>query len=163
MFLLSRILLDLRNKPTDPIKKMSLLRLVKYLWTAPNTLLGLALLPSALSGRGGVQVVCGVMEVNSALIAVLFDRLLHRWGPISAITLGHVILGRSHEALEVTRVHERIHVRQYENWGPFFIPCYLLSSLLAYRRGDDPYRDNRFEREAYEQAGGGHRPSPDLS
>ena len=137
---------------------MSLLRLVQYLWSAPNTLLGLALLPSALASRGGVRVVCGVLEVNSPLIAALFDRLLRRWGSISAITLGHVVLGRSHEALEVTRMHERIHVRQYEHWGPFFIPCYLLSSLLAYWRGDDPYRDNRFEREAYEQAEGSHRP-----
>ena len=131
---------------------MSLLRLVQYLWTSPNTLLGLAMLPSALASRGEIRVVCGVLEVNSPLISSLFDRLLLRWGGTSAITLGHVVLGRSREALEVTRMHERVHVRQYELWGPFFIPCYLLSSLLAYRRGKDPYLDNLFERKAYEQA-----------
>ena len=40
-------------------------------------------------------------------------------------------------------------MRQYERWGPFFIPAYLLSSLVQLLRRRDPYLDNRFEREAY--------------
>ena len=40
-------------------------------------------------------------------------------------------------------------MRQYERWGPFFLPAYLLSSLVALLLGRDPYLDNRFEREAF--------------
>jgi hypothetical protein len=42
-----------------------------------------------------------------------------------------------------------VHVRQYERWGPLFVPAYLLSSLVELLRGRRPYRDNWFEREAY--------------
>jgi hypothetical protein len=42
-----------------------------------------------------------------------------------AITLGHVVLATTESALKKTRSHERVHVRQYERWGPFFIPAYL--------------------------------------
>jgi hypothetical protein len=47
------------------------------------------------------------------------------------------------------RAHEQVHVRQYERWGPLFVPAYLLSSLVELLRGRRPYRDNWFEREAY--------------
>ena len=40
-------------------------------------------------------------------------------------------------------------MRQYERWGPFFLPAYLLSSLLQLLRGRHPYRENHFERQAY--------------
>ncbi len=69
------------------------------------------------------------------------------------MTLGHVVLGLNPSTLEATRAHERVHVRQCERWGPFFLPAYGLASLLAAVRGGDAYRDNRFEREAYDQAG----------
>jgi hypothetical protein len=42
-----------------------------------------------------------------------------------------------------------VHVRQYERWGPAFLPAYLLSSLLQLLRGRNPYRENHFERQAY--------------
>ena len=73
-------------------------------------------------------------------------------GGASAMTLGHVVLGVDAISLEATRAHERVHVRQAERWGPAFIPAYLLASLIAWRRGLDPYRDNLFEREAYAAA-----------
>jgi hypothetical protein len=53
------------------------------------------------------------------------------------------------------RNHERVHVRQYERWGPLFPPLYLLSSAAALVRGMDPYRDNRFEQEAFRASGAG--------
>ena len=68
---------------------------------------------------------------------------------IAALTLGHIVLGVDQESLEKSRPHERVHVMQYERWGPFFIPLYLLSSAAAYMRGQNPYWDNRFEKEAY--------------
>ena len=46
-----------------------------------------------------------------------------------------------------------MHVRQYERWGPLMLPLYLLASGLAWCRGFDPYLDNPFEREAFEQGG----------
>jgi len=65
------------------------------------------------------------------------------------MTLGHVVLGRDELLLDLTRDHERVHVRQCERWGPLFIPAYLLASLWVKLRGGRPYEDNPFEREAY--------------
>ena len=66
-----------------------------------------------------------------------------------AMTLGHTILGQSQAALDVSRAHEHVHVKQYERLGPFFIPAYLAASVWAWIRRKDPYRDNIFEVEAY--------------
>jgi hypothetical protein len=44
-------------------------------------------------------------------------------------------------------------VRQCERWGPLFPFLYLLSSLTALVRGQDPYKDNRFEQEAFRGSG----------
>lgn len=41
--------------------------------------------------------------------------------------------------------HELAHVRQYETWGPFFIPAYLGASIAARLRGGRAYTDNHFE------------------
>ena len=68
------------------------------------------------------------------------------------MTLGHVVLGRDSRLLELTRPHERVHVRQVERWGPLFIPAYLFASVLVYFKGGRAYEDNPFEREAYETA-----------
>lgn len=65
------------------------------------------------------------------------------------MTLGHVILGQHRQGLAWTRDHEQVHVRQYERWGPFFIPAYLGISLVLWFQGRDPYRDNPFEVEAF--------------
>lgn len=70
----------------------------------------------------------------------------------SAITLGHVILGLNAGCLDDARDHEHVHVRQYERWGPLFLPLCLGSSAWQWLRGGCPYRDNLFEREAYRQA-----------
>ncbi len=65
------------------------------------------------------------------------------------MTLGHVVLARDELLHDLTRSHERVHVRQCERWGPFFLPAYLLSSLWLAITRKNPYRDNPFEREAY--------------
>ncbi len=65
------------------------------------------------------------------------------WG-YRAITFGHVVL--SLEPIdEATFAHELVHVRQYERWGPFFVPAYIVASGVARSRGGHFYRDNRFE------------------
>lgn len=68
-----------------------------------------------------------------------------------AMTLGHTILGQTEDALAITRDHEHVHVRQYEVWGPLFVPAYFLASAIAWMQGRDSYRGNAFEVEAYDK------------
>jgi hypothetical protein len=53
--------------------------------------------------------------------------------------------------MDACREHELVHVRQYERWGPLFVPAYLLCWLVQMLRGKSGYWDNPFEREAYGQ------------
>jgi len=69
------------------------------------------------------------------------------------MTLGHTVLGLTGAGLDVVRNHELVHVRQFERWGPFLIPAYLLASLVLWLRGRDAYHDNPFEVEAFREAG----------
>lgn len=124
-------------------------RLLKYIWAAPTTLLGLPFVPLAALSGGAVRVVSGVIEVHGGAVEVFLCRCTLLPGGATAMTLGHVVLGRDALSLDMTRDHERVHVRQVERWGPLFIPAYLLSSCLAWARGGDAYRDNAFEKEAY--------------
>jgi hypothetical protein len=64
-----------------------------------------------------------------------------------------VILGASDADLDAARGHEQVHVRQYERWGPFFLPAYLLSSVWQLAMGRRCYRDNYFERQAFGRCG----------
>ena len=65
------------------------------------------------------------------------------------MTLGHVVIGRDQQSLDVSRKHERAHVRQCERWGPLFIPAYLGCSLVLLLCRRDAYHENPFEIEAY--------------
>ena len=120
----------------------------RYMWALPNTLVGLVFLPTVLWRGSGVRVVDGVMEIHGPLLAAMLRRFPIAGGA-AAMTLGHVVLGRNQRALDLTRSHERIHVRQCERWGPAFIPAYLLAGAWGFLRGRGAYRGNRFEREAY--------------
>jgi hypothetical protein len=127
-----------------------LTRALVYLWTFPTTLVGLLFLPLAMLSRtGGIQVVDGVIELYGGPVAFFLRRCTLLRGGASAMTLGHVVLGRDRQLLGLTRAHERVHVRQCERWGPLFIPAYLIASVLVLLRGGRPYEDNPFEREAY--------------
>jgi len=121
-------------------------RAILYLWAIPNTLLGLLPAPIVWMQGGHICAVDGVIEISGGAATWLLKRF-----PVSpsAMTLGHVVWGRDTLQLERTRAHERVHVRQYERWGPFFIPAYLGASLYLKIRGCDAYYDNPFEREAY--------------
>jgi hypothetical protein len=120
---------------------------MRYLWAAPATLVGFVVAFALLRG-GRATLVDGVIEAHSPLLAWALTRLIPLAGGAAAITLGHVVIGRSAEALAITRAHERVHVRQYEVWGPLFVPAYLIASGCAFLRGRHPYLDNWFEREA---------------
>jgi hypothetical protein len=125
-------------------------RCALYGWAFPATAVGLLLVVLALLSGGRATVIQGVIEAHGGLVATL----LRRWLliPAAALTLGHVILGRDATCLERSRRHEHVHVRQYERWGPLMLPIYLTVSLVLYLRGFDPYLDNPFEREAFEQS-----------
>jgi hypothetical protein len=121
--------------------------LLAYLWAFPATALGLVLTLAAIATGGRARLVAGVLEVHGGIA----QRLLRRGGG-AAMTLGHVILGRDQACLERSRSHERVHVRQYERWGPLLLPLYVLAGWGARRRGLDAHLDNPFEQEAYELA-----------
>ena len=124
------------------------LRPLVYAWAFPSTLIGLFFLPLAWI-EGGVELVDGVLELHGRPIRFFLRHCTFLDGGASAMTLGHVVLGRDAELLRVTREHERVHVRQYERWGPLFIPAYLGASAFLRLRGRRAYEDNPFEREAF--------------
>lgn len=125
-----------------------ILFVARYLWAAPYSLAGLVLGLLAWAGGGELRVRSGTLEVAGGVLGRVCGRLPE---PLAfcAVTLGHVILAVDGAALGALRRHEQVHVRQYERWGPFFLPAYLASSLIQLARGRNPYRENHFEREAY--------------
>ena len=120
------------------------------MWAFPTTLVGLLFLLVAIVSGGRAQVVDGVLEIHGGLVSFFLRRCTLLKGGASAMTLGHVVLGRDAELLNLTRGHERVHVRQCERWGPLFLPAYGVASLIAFLRGGNFYMDNAFEREAYD-------------
>ncbi len=103
-------------------------RVLGFVWTAPNTLLGLVL---------------GLFTFQAPRLAhglVLFDRgprgltwLLRRVNR-GAMTIGFVVLS-SVPVEGRLLAHEAHHVRQYCAWGPLFIPVYLALAIgFGYRR-----------------------------
>ena len=116
--------------------------LLGFFWTVPNTFLGILL---------------GLLTFQAPRMhggAIVFDRAprgltrllpaMHR----TAMTVGFVIVA----AVPVEGrllAHERHHIRQYTQWGPFFIPVYL---VLAIGFG---YRRHPMERAARRAAGEG--------
>lgn len=117
-----------------------------YLWALPNTMLGVAMLPLVMLSGGKVRFCRGALELYGGFAAWFLRNIA---GGAGAMTLGHVIVGRDRRMLDYTRDHEHVHVRQYMWWGPFFLPMYGLSSLLCWRKGLNPYLENRFEKVAY--------------
>lgn len=121
---------------------------MRYLWAAPASCVGLLLAAVGIACGGRITRHSGVLEAEGRLLAWGLGHLTLLRGGVSAITFGHVVLGTSRAALDATRAHERVHVRQYERWGPLFIPLYIAASLRAAATGHDAYYDNPFEREA---------------
>ena len=118
---------------------MTLRRIAAYVWASPNTLLGVFLGILLLPFGGTVRIVRGAVEFAAGVpLALRFE----------AITFGHVIIGVTQRALATAREHEHVHVRQYETWGPLFLPAYAASSAWQLMRGRRMYYDNYFEREA---------------
>lgn len=110
------------------------MRALRVLWAGPWSVLGLLLAPFFRRRR----TVDGVLVCEGATWPRRFG-----WR-YRAITFGHVVL--SVEELDAaTLAHERVHVRQYERWGPLFVPAYLVATAVTKLRGRHHYRDNPFE------------------
>jgi hypothetical protein len=122
-------------------------RAAALLWAGPNSVIGLLLVPLGFLPGGSIRVRDGVLECVVGVLPQVVRALGHRTG-IQVVTLGHVVLAGSSVLMSSSREHERIHVLQYERYGPFFLPLYLASSVVALARGRHPYNHNRFEREA---------------
>jgi hypothetical protein len=118
-----------------------------YLWAAPVSAAALPALPLALATGGSARILDGVLEIEGGALSALLHAV--PGFPISAITLGHVVLAADAGEHARCRAHERIHVRQYERWGLLFPLLYLGSSAAAFLAGGSAYRDNVFEKAAF--------------
>lgn len=127
--------------------------IVKLLWAAPCSAVGLvlAVVPLALGGRAKWS--SGALEVtyreNQAACGKVASGL-----PFRGIVFGHVILAVTSEELRHhIGPHERVHVEQYERWGPLFFVAYGASSLWQLFKGRSPYWYNHFEVQARQRSG----------
>ena len=123
--------------------------ILRTLWTLPTTSVGLFVGGICLPFGARWQYVDGVLECHGGAVAWLLENATLLEGGALAITFGDVVLGRDKASLDLTREHERVHVRQCHRWGPFFIPAYLAASAIAWMKKRDGYRGNVFEVEAY--------------
>lgn len=122
--------------------------LARLVWVLPCSLLGGVVGLVVLALGGSAKKVDHTVE----LALTHHQGAVPRWAagfPFSGITLGHVIVGQSHEGLAALRSHERVHVRQYERLGVFFFVAYPAASLIAWCQGKCPYLGNYFEQEAF--------------
>jgi hypothetical protein len=128
-----------------------LLVVLAILWASPWTLFGLGIALLTLLGGGHVQRTGRVLEFWGKGPA-FFLRTFPLVRGASAVTFGHTVMARDRQCLESSRSHELVHVRQYERWGPAFVPAYLFWWVVLAFLGKHPYFDNPFEREAFSKA-----------
>ena len=127
--------------------------ILAIIWASPYTLLGLFLGFIGLCRGGRARIRGRVVEFYGGGVKWLLHRLPNGQFTL-ALTLGHTVLGQTDAALDISRDHEMVHVRQFERWGPLMGPAYLGCSFVLWIMGRRPYRDNPFERQAYEEGGG---------
>jgi len=127
--------------------KPTIIRLILLIWVSPNTLIGLLFGTLGLMTGGHVQIKRNCLEFYGGWITALLRRI-PPFG-VAAVTFGHTIIGQDQRILADARDHEQVHVRQYERWGPMFLPAYLGISVWLMLRRRDFYRENPFEIDAY--------------
>ena len=132
-------------------KNMQSLKFAKLLWASPCSLVGLALATAILLFGGRARLKLGALEVTYRQSQAGCGKL-SRSLPFRGIVFGHVILAVTAEELRSIGPHERVHVRQYERWGPLFFFAYGASSLWQLLHARSPYWYNHFEVEARERS-----------
>jgi hypothetical protein len=118
-----------------------------YLWVGPWTVVGLSILLIPRLGRRNIRFHRGTIGIFGPGVAKLMNLAPVEGGAI-AMAFGHTILAKDERAWLSTFRHELIHVRQYQWFGPFFVPAYFFESFWQWCRGRHPYLDNRFEVQA---------------
>ena len=96
---------------------MVLIRLLAIIWASPYTLLGLFLGFIGLCTGGHARIRGRIIEFYGGGVKWLLHRFPNGQFTL-ALTLGHTILGQTDAALDISREHEMVHVRQFERWGP---------------------------------------------
>jgi hypothetical protein len=127
-------------------------RSLRHVWRAlPGDLMGLAVMrgcgiraPSRVVDAGGVSAIV----VEHPNVGRYFEMQMM---PVQAQTLGRYVFARC-PVPEHTLEHEIEHIRQWQRFGPLYLPLYFGSSALALLRGRRPYWDNRFESAARRRA-----------
>jgi hypothetical protein len=126
-------------------------QVLKLLWALPCSAVGIVIAGIPLALGGEAKWSSGALEVtyrrNLANCGKLAGKL-----PFRGIVFGHVILAVTGEELRTIGPHERVHVEQYERWGPLFLLAYGASSLWQLVNGRSPYWYNHFEVQAREQS-----------
>ena len=134
---------------------MSVSTAFKYIWTSPASAIGICATFIASVVGAKIKRVSGVLEVSLAPRSGMLCKAVACL-PFAAITLGHVVIACSADEQAAHREHERVHVAQYELWGPVFLLAYPLDSLYQLLNGRRPYLDNRFELAARAACRGAH-------
>jgi hypothetical protein len=127
------------------------MQLLLIFWALPWTSLGVFFGVVALVTGGKAQRVGRVLEFHGGWLPWVLN-YVPIVGGAAAMTLGHVVIARSKKVLDHCRDHELVHVRQYERWGPLFVPAYLACSVWLMLNRQDPYLENPFEKEAYDES-----------
>lgn len=125
---------------------------IKFLWAAPCSAVGVVLAVVLLTLGGKARWSSGALEVTYRDHLANGGKFARRL-PFRGIVFGHVILAVTGEELETIGPHERVHVQQYERWGPLFFLAYGASSFWQIIHGRSPYWYNHFEVQARERSG----------
>ncbi|MFT5302541.1 MAG: hypothetical protein ACI87E_003820 [Mariniblastus sp.] len=123
------------------------MQILFYIWTFPNSLIGLSIGAIGLLSGGKIQRRRGCLEFYGGFVTWFLAKCSSHG--VSAMTLGHTIIGQTQRELHQARDHEQVHVSQYERWGPLFIPVYLSFSCYLWFAKRNCYLENPFEVEAY--------------
>jgi hypothetical protein len=123
----------------------------KVVWASTWSVWGMAVGILGLLTGGGVRRRGPILEFWGGMLP-LFLKYFPFIAGSPVATFGHVVVGRSERYLDACRPHQLVHVKQYERWGPLFVPTYLTLGLAMWCCGKRPYYDNPFEREAFQQS-----------
>lgn len=122
-----------------------LLWCIGWLWSLPNTLIGILLLvgywPTAVWWDRGV------LCFNVKRVIGYSTTAAQTWGQTVMYVDRYGGGVRRHPRHPLVR-HERKHCEQGRRWGVFFLIAYPVASLMAMLRGGHGYYDNAFEIEA---------------
>lgn len=116
------------------------------LWAFPLTVLGLLMAAPIMILGGQMQLIKRptlAILVRGPFANALLSR--HPFGAMTAMALGHIVIGEHQGISSRVLTHELEHVRQATRWGIVFPFAYIASSIWESMHGRDAYWHNRFE------------------